>query len=231
MMPYLQVYAVKPPNRNAIRFISLQRMKQTNNAIKFLMAQYRAIFKNANIAMLAAIAASALAAGQAQATGSFDNTAANKAETNVEVTIDGTASTDTTYDKIALSDGLNSEKAYKITVTAGADENKINGNVSLANSTITVKGAAKANAKLDIGSTAGKATVLAVKELSVGDQGQLNIAGNTAQKPATVTAQILKFGDGGADAANSTVTVGANATVTASGDGVDTGTITINNAT
>ena len=194
------------------------------------MAQYRAIFKNANIAMFAAMAAAALAAGQAQATGSFDNTAANKAETNVEVTIDGTASTDTTYDKIALSDGLNSEKAYKITVTAGADENKINGNVSLANSTITVKGAAKANAKLDIGSTAGKATVLAVKELSVGDQGQLNIAGNTAQKPATVTAQILKFGDGGADAANSTVTVGANATVTASGDGVDTGTITINKA-
>ena len=48
-------------------------MKQTNNAIKFLMAQYRAIFKNANIAMLAAIAASALAAGQAQAA----NTAVN----------------------------------------------------------------------------------------------------------------------------------------------------------
>ena len=31
------------------------------------MAQYRAIFKNANIAMFAAIAAGALAAGQAQA--------------------------------------------------------------------------------------------------------------------------------------------------------------------
>ena len=30
-------------------------MKQTNNAIKFLMAQYRAIFKNANIAMVAAM--------------------------------------------------------------------------------------------------------------------------------------------------------------------------------
>ena len=74
MMPYLQGYAVKPPNRNAIRFISLQRMKQTNNAIKFLMAQYRAIFKNANIAMLAAIAASALAAGQAQAAKPFTNT-------------------------------------------------------------------------------------------------------------------------------------------------------------
>ena len=42
-------------------------MKQTNNAIKFLMAQYRAIFKNANIAMVAAMVAAALATGQAQA--------------------------------------------------------------------------------------------------------------------------------------------------------------------
>ena len=42
-------------------------MKQTNNAIKFLMAQYRAIFKNANIAMVAAMVAAALAAGQAHA--------------------------------------------------------------------------------------------------------------------------------------------------------------------
>ena len=41
-------------------------MKQTNNAIKFLMAQYRAIFKNANIAMVAAMVA-ALSAGQTQA--------------------------------------------------------------------------------------------------------------------------------------------------------------------
>ena len=42
-------------------------MKQTNNAIKFLMAQYRAIFKNANIAMVAAMVAAALAAGSANA--------------------------------------------------------------------------------------------------------------------------------------------------------------------
>ena len=42
-------------------------MKQTNNAIKFLMAQYRAIFRNANIAMVAAMVAAALAAGQANA--------------------------------------------------------------------------------------------------------------------------------------------------------------------
>ncbi len=44
-------------------------MKQTNNAIKFLMAQYRAIFKNANLKMFlaAATAAAALSAGQAHA--------------------------------------------------------------------------------------------------------------------------------------------------------------------
>ena len=44
-------------------------MKQTNNAIKFLMAQYRAIFKNANLKMIlaAAAAAGALSAGAANA--------------------------------------------------------------------------------------------------------------------------------------------------------------------
>ena len=44
-------------------------MKQTNNAIKFLMAQYRAIFQNAYFKGLAtaAVVTAGLAAGQAQA--------------------------------------------------------------------------------------------------------------------------------------------------------------------
>ena len=44
-------------------------MKQTNNAIKFLMAQYRAIFQNAYFKGLAtaAVVTMGLAAGQAQA--------------------------------------------------------------------------------------------------------------------------------------------------------------------
>ena len=44
-------------------------MKQTNNAIKFLMAQYRAIFKNANLKMIlaATAAAAALSVGSANA--------------------------------------------------------------------------------------------------------------------------------------------------------------------
>ena len=44
-------------------------MKQTNNAIKFLMAQYRAIFKNAYFKGMATalVLTAGLAAGQAQA--------------------------------------------------------------------------------------------------------------------------------------------------------------------
>ena len=59
-------------------------MKQTNNAIKFLMAQYRAIFKKANIAMVAAMAAAALAAGSANA--AVDTAVDSKAEWDAALT-------------------------------------------------------------------------------------------------------------------------------------------------
>ena len=205
-------------------------MKQTNNAIKFLMAQYRAIFKNANIAMVAAIAASALAAGQAQAAvKNFDNTTLPTI-TDTDVTIDGTGTDAKKYLKLELTDGAASDKAFVITVSAGGDANKINGNVSLDKSTIKVAGADKNTAKLDIGSTAAKPTVLTVKALSVADQGTLNIAGADADKKATVTASVISFGDGNTPA-NSAVTIGNHATVSAEGDGDEAGKITINQAT
>ena len=61
-------------------------MKQTNNAIKFLMAQYRAIFKNANIAMVAAMAAAALAAGAANAATPNDGNLEDKSEWDAALT-------------------------------------------------------------------------------------------------------------------------------------------------
>ena len=61
-------------------------MKQTNNAIKFLMAQYRAIFKNANIAMVAAMAATALAAGSVNAATANDVNLEDKAEWDAALT-------------------------------------------------------------------------------------------------------------------------------------------------
>ena len=55
-------------------------MKQTNNAIKFLMAQYRAIFQNAYFKGLATatVVTMGLAAGQAQAPVPRPNTQAHE---------------------------------------------------------------------------------------------------------------------------------------------------------
>ena len=79
-------------------------MKQTNNAIKFLMAQYRAIFKNANLKMIlaATAAAAALSVGSANAAGNgkweasdfgADNNAATEAGETINASQDFDAST------------------------------------------------------------------------------------------------------------------------------------------
>ena len=82
-------------------------MKQTNNAIKFLMAQYRAIFQNAYFKGLAtaAVVTMGLAAGQAQAaSNAFDG---SKLPTSGDtIFIDGTASgeaTNTKFDAIEIA--------------------------------------------------------------------------------------------------------------------------------
>ncbi|WP_308497725.1 hypothetical protein, partial [uncultured Anaerobiospirillum sp.] len=204
-------------------------MKQTNNAIKFLMAQYRAIFKNANIAMLAAIAASALAAGQTQAA-SFVNDTVKAEGTDVTVNVDGVGTSPNAYDKIELTNGAASDKAFVITVSSGAANNTIKGTVGLANSTIKVAGADKANAKLDIGTGAGNPTVLTLKELSVAEKGTLIVAGVDDQKTATVNANTINFGDG-QTVGDSAVNIENHATVNAVGEADGAGKITINQAT
>ena len=204
-------------------------MKQTNNAIKFLMAQYRAIFKNANIAMVAAMAAAALAAGQAQAANSFVNDTVKAEGTDVTVNVDGVGTDTNAYDKIELTDGVSSDKAFVITVSSGAANNTIKGSVGLANSTIKVAGTDKNNAKLDIGTGAGNPTVLTIKKLSVADKATLTIAGVDETKPASVTASSIEFGNG-KTATDIAVTIDDHATVTAAGDGEGAGKITINQA-
>ena len=114
-------------------------MKQTNNAIKFLMAQYRAIFKKANIAMVAAMVAAALAAGQAQA--AADTTNPDKigtselndnALTNEEVKLDS-------GNKTVVLDAANSgsialNKDGKITLTTNATSHIFTKNDLVVNS-------------------------------------------------------------------------------------------------
>ena len=109
-------------------------MKQTNNAIKFLMAQYRAIFKNANIAMVAAMAAAALSAGAANA--ATANALENKAEWDKALTSgDGTITiTGTTSDEGAKG------KFANITVSGAAGSTvklKLDANQKLVVSDVT----------------------------------------------------------------------------------------------
>ena len=107
-------------------------MKQTNNAIKFLMAQYRAIFKNANIAMVAAMAAAALAAGQAQAAPINLGASADQATPSIEVTTaDATANaTGGFVDELTIASGG--------TLTFDGSKNANTGHIKVGN-TLTVQ--------------------------------------------------------------------------------------------
>ena len=156
-------------------------MKQTNNAIKFLMAQYRAIFKNANIAMVAAIAAAALASGQAQAAqgSTFDN-AGFKSDAAVEITMtgSGTAESDNgEYKNFTISGGTDAQaftnaQTNVLTVTSGKGDSgsvfkgktqDATGTITLANTSLVISGSANnsGDAVVKIGEgTSGAAVTL-----------------------------------------------------------------------
>ena len=103
-------------------------MKQTNNAIKFLMAQYRAIFKNAYFKGMATalVLTAGLAAGQAQAVDEIYETAAG---TDISQAVGPLTKTDTvTYPgpnlsvgSAAANDGTGSSVSDK-TLNVGTDE-------------------------------------------------------------------------------------------------------------
>ena len=170
-------------------------MKQTNNAIKFLMAQYRAIFKNANIAMVAAMAAAALAAGQAQAD---DLTATNWGNASGDaLTVGGKSPS---FAKISLTAAKDEDKAnnnsFTLTIAAGA-ENKINGaadhkgSFTATKGNLIIEGADAANTKLIIGDVSGaKATF-----------GTISVNKGTVDlKKGTLTAGTINLGVKGAEA-------------------------------
>ena len=204
-------------------------MKQTNNAIKFLMAQYRAIFKNANIAMVAAMAAAALAAGQAQAQPieKFDNAALAAEGTPDKVTVAGDSAAAGEYKKLELTGGANSAKALEIKITAG-DAHTIKGvaagsspdttpakpDVNLGNTSFVIE--AGTDATLTIGESgavggtpAAAATNVTVADITV-NKGTLALVAKADDKQlaTSVTAANLTVGLGG------TATVGDEAKIT-----------------
>ena len=148
-------------------------MKQTNNAIKFLMAQYRAIYQSAYLKGLASaiIVTASLAAGQAQAaTTNFD-----KATSGGTITI--------SQDSDVLNITTNTSKDdFPFTVkisTSKTAENKVDGaTVSAKKATFEINGQ-KTNLKVVAGANAsGSLTIgtLDVKNGSVSVDANANTA-------------------------------------------------------
>ena len=165
-------------------------MKQTNNAIKFLMAQYRAIFKNANIAMVAAIAAAALAAGQAQAGDNlqlkgWESLSGNKTAGNASTTdfnqVELTATADTPVVnsneftltiKEAANHAINGNGSNKGGFTAEKGSLEIQGNGAVDATALTIGGTNTAAVTLkDVSVTKGTLTVKSGSLTTVGENG------------------------------------------------------------
>ena len=177
-------------------------MKQTNNAIKFLMAQYRAIFQNAYFKGLAtaAVVTMGLAAGQAQAA---DITQMSDLAKAGDATISGTSAVDLAtaagenkwLADLVISNGKNGQAH---TLKAGTDGDSVVGTGSLTLSSSD-------DSKLTIGAAEAKALSVSLNAITI-SQGELGItAGNAESKNTTVTAKNINLG-GGEKAAKVTLT-------------------------
>ena len=204
-------------------------MKQTNNAIKFLMAQYRAIFKNANIAMVAAIAAAALASGQAQAAAALDRGALEKlaADTNLTFNgVDAATGADNTYTNLTLevadqSDNIAITKAHTFNITGGKDTSgssfdsgKSDGSavIDLSKSTLNLQAGEKAAAD-DVVLKVGASNAVDVK------LGTLNVTKGTLDvAKGSISASKITIGKAEAKATQAIVNV--SGTVGAAGNTV-----------
>ena len=146
-------------------------MKQTNNAIKFLMAQYRAVFKHAYLASLGAslVAATALlsapaaaAAPQGPTPATAMDDAAFKAHTDPELVIGGDGAT---YNKLTLTAALADSAAKEVNITLKGGESTFVGvaavtgpgdpvpaktDIDLSAAALTIKGS-DASTKLTVG--------------------------------------------------------------------------------
>ena len=198
-------------------------MKQTNNAIKFLMAQYRAIFKNANIAMVAAMAAAALAAGQAQAK---DLTTADEWKAIATDTTIGAAGS--TYPKITVADAdaagaYNNTNSFTLTLKGGASTiagKEASAVFKAVSGSVVVDGTDAATTSLTIGGT-GSGAAVTLDSVSV-HAGTLTV--NATNATSSLTTKNLFIGAKPAApetpaptaAATGKVVVGKNGSITLS---------------
>ena len=184
-------------------------MKQTNNAIKFLMAQYRAIFKNANIAMVAAMAAAALAAGQAQAATDF---------TAIQ---DGTVFKTGSLLEVSADGKKENTKSFTATIQSG--KNTID-STGTANQELVAKSGTFVidgnGAKLTIGGSSGAKVTLASMQIKEGELVLVNDGTKNSDLKATGSIIIGEAANAAAPKAGKVakVTIGKSGTLTTEGD-------------
>ena len=210
-------------------------MKQTNNAIKFLMAQYRAIFKNANIAMVAAMAAAALAAGQAQAVTEInkwndDLTAAAPIVANGTdklVNISGTAVANNTGFDLTITGGdghvIKGDNAQGQFTVAAGDNNGGKITVNGADAVLTIGGANNSGASVtikDFANNAGKVVI-------TGKGAESALVATNIIIGSAASGEAARAAAGEAPAASSAIIeIGASGSI---GDASATESFTINN--
>lgn len=190
-------------------------MKQTNNAIKFLMAQYRAIYESAYFKGLATAGAAALtlglAAGQAQAADLTHTEFGNIEATSI---ID----IPTKFDKINITQKADNTNKFTINLsTADSVENKVEGAAVTANkATIFLKGD-KTKLKVAAGTAEGKLTV---DNLNL-EKGSVEVVANA--QAATLDANRISLASGTSISVSSTgagaATLGGNKTSLFLGEG------------
>ena len=187
-------------------------MKQTNNAIKFLMAQYRAIFKNAYFKGMASavLLTAGLAAGAAQAADIDETTWGNLTAVDGVTTVTGDQNADVTSGNYT-DFSFNTSGTFSIDAVQNIIiENKSGGNTVTAsgaaltvtgtNTTITLQGSGgnAASGALSIVGSGANAAKLDVKTFNVG-VGELTLTGgNAASGDATLKAGTINLmgGDG-----------------------------------
>ena len=203
-------------------------MKQTNNAIKFLMAQYRAIFQNAYFKGLAtaAVVTMGLAAGQAQAVVAADNAVLEVGDsvTPKTITINGTASTDGTetglFKNVSVSDGTLDLSGYILNIEAegSSDKNKITagssnpGELKIDTVNISIGKSGKAADGISVEGTGDNTASLSAKKIAI-TKGTLTAKGDS-DNAGSVNVNTLTVG--GADtstADDANLAIGALGTV------------------
>ena len=203
-------------------------MKQTNNAIKFLMAQYRAIFQNAYFKGLAtaAVVTMGLAAGQAQAASIYGD---DQKSTELTVTIDGKA-TDAkdnlkTYGNLKVTDKSKNFKDQTIVITDGVIATPVNEvKANTADAKLTVKNleinAGDATKGLKVHSAAAFNSELNVLDTVTLKAGTLELAGQATDKTAKLNTPKLSLN--GSTVEKAVLSLGASGAVFGNGVTVDT---------